>query len=57
MIKALIYLWSIDAYMPLNEDTEKYLRDQLVTLKESEYHCYLDKRRVEMVDRLMVELS
>lgn len=56
-LQALIYLWTRDAKMPPNKETEAYVRQHLQSLASTGWHGnYSDKEeRAEMAGRLAME--
>jgi len=51
-VEALIYLWTRDAEMPVNKDTQDYVIDHLFKMKKSNVE-FSDKSRLEMVERIL----
>ncbi len=53
-LQVLIYLWTRDAKMPVSEDTESYVRDQLKKIEDN--HClFSDTERALMAYKLAEE--
>lgn len=56
MLKDLIYLWTRDAGMPVNQETEEYVADHLAKLAKfgsGPATSYSDEKRAEMAERLI----
>ena len=51
-VKALIYLWTRDAEMPVSKETRDYVIDHLVTTKKNNLE-FSDMSRLEMVERIL----
>lgn len=53
LLKALIYLWTLDSGLDVNKDTEEYIKQHIrATLKYGE-HDFSDKERGDMSDRIV----
>jgi len=52
VVHALIYLWSRDAGMEVNEETEAYLKQHLTKLQENWRFEFSDQERLNMTTRL-----
>jgi hypothetical protein len=55
-LATLIYLWTRDGKMQVGEETEKYIRDQLLCLDKADKR-YSDPLRFEMALRLAKEIG
>jgi len=51
-VEALIYLWTRDAKMPINQDTQDYIVDHLLKIMKYDRQ-YSDKLRLEMVKKIL----
>ena len=56
-LKALIYLWTRDAQMLVNKDTEAYVIDHLQKLNRFKTFKFSDNARADMSDRISRQLD
>ncbi|KKN38860.1 hypothetical protein LCGC14_0749150 [marine sediment metagenome] len=55
LLTTFIYLWTRDADMPANQDTEDYMRGQLIAIKRIDISpIFSDSKRAEMARRILV---
>jgi len=52
-LEALIYLWTRDACLPINKETENYITDHLQKIYTTRGHMFSDKERINMVTRIL----
>jgi len=53
LIKSLVYLWTRDAELPVNKETEGYIIDHLRKIHEVKMVTFSDKSRLEMVTKIL----
>ena len=52
-LEALIYLWTRDAELAINKETENYITGQLSKIYTAKGHIFSDKARLDMVKRIL----
>jgi len=53
-IEALIYLWTRDAELPVNKETEDYIIDHLRKIGIANKVIFSDKARADMITRIRI---
>jgi len=52
-LEALIYLWTRDAELAINKETENYVTDHLLKIYATKAYVFSDKARLAMVKRIL----
>lgn len=51
---ALLYVWTRDAGLPVNKETEGYITAQLQAFKNKKEYSFSDRERQAMAERLVI---